>query len=353
MTEDHRDPPEGLEETDTQWSPATSSGSSPMPSEAEVVDPGAATVSAVPSEGTRLGAEPGDHALGAITDQSLRLLPGELQNAMADPEARIGRYVITGTLGRGGMGVVHRGWDPYLRRDVAIKTLKEWNPGHEVLARFMREARAAARLQHPCIVGVQEVIEHEGKPVIIMDLVEGKSFNVHIKRGVSIEESVGVVRDIALALHYAHERGIIHRDVKPQNILVSSEGIPQLTDFGLARDELCDRGALTAAGDILGTPRFMAPEQVDPTAGAIGPATDVYALGATLYRALTKKSVSDSDHPTQLMLQILSIDPVSCREHNPNVSPALDAVVMRCLRTDVSNAFSSASKRSSVVMFAS
>ena len=190
--------------------------------------------------------------------------------------ARIGAYEIRAELGRGGMGVVYRAFDPGLRREVALKVLLvSGRVGSEGIERFHREARAAAKLSHPGIVQIHDVGEADGKPYYTMELLPGRGFDDVLRDpGLSPREAVDVVRQVATALHYAHERGVLHRDVKPRNIVVIREGggwIAKLVDFGLAKmveQELRAGGegsggsTLTRTGEVLGTPVYMSPEQV-------------------------------------------------------------------------------------------
>ncbi len=187
---------------------------------------------------------------------------------------QIGRYEVVGQLGRGAMGVVHRARDPGLGREVALKVMTDAGAGSDkALTRFRAEAQAAAKLRHPGIVGVLEVGEDEGRPFLAMELVRGETLGDLLGRGrVPPHRVAEIVRDVARALHHAHDNGVIHRDVKPANIFIDAEdGRPRLGDFGLARD--LDRDGLTATGEMLGTPAFMAPEQADGSRARPGPPT--------------------------------------------------------------------------------
>src|SRR5262249_25878305 len=159
--------------------------------------------------------------------------------------------------------------------------------GPEQLARFRVEAEAAARLHHPNIVQVYEVGEHQGRPFFSMEFAEGGSLDVRLAgRPLPEAEAAELVGALALAVHHAHERTLLHRDLKPANVLLSADGRPLLTDFGLARLMDCDSG-WTRSGAVMGTPSYMAPEQAAGRNREVGPAADVYALGAVLYKCLT------------------------------------------------------------------
>lgn len=207
---------------------------------------------------------PGSHA----TPDS-DALAREVTAASCDPSLQFGRYLVLSELGHGGMGVVYRAWDPVMARLVAIKTLTEGpHASPELIQRFVIEARSSARLQHPGIIGVHEVGEHQGTHFIAMDLVAGKTLKHHLIKGMASRDALELIRQVAVALAHAHAHGIVHRDVKPDNVVVNDEGRAILMDFGLAKD-LGQGGSLTATGQHLGTPSYMAPEQIDGKPGDI------------------------------------------------------------------------------------
>ncbi len=263
--------------------------------------------------------------------------PVELATAEADPSRRIDRYLILAELGRGGMGVVYRAWDPALRRPVAIKMIIDPgsaanDPGAaEVRERFAREARAAAGLRHPGIVAVHEVGAHRGRPFIVMDFVTGETLEALLRREPPeprrIAELVGAVAD---ALGHAHAGGIIHRDVKPQNVMIDEGGRVVVMDFGLAREQ-GSSAELTRTGQVLGTLSYMAPEQAAGEIDQQGPPTDVYALGAVLYRALLGAPPFAGHDQVSLIKRILMDDPEPPRAVDATVHPDLETIVLRCL----------------------
>ena len=228
---------------------------------------------------------------------------------------------------------------------VALKLLLE-GADERTASRFRREARAVARLRHENIV---RVIEHnktpEGLHYMALELVKGGSLQERIEeRGPAApREAATLARDLALALDYAHELDVLHRDIKPANILLDEAGRPRLTDFGLAKvlgDDLQSR-VLTAAGDVLGSPSYMAPEQARGEPDRIGPASDVYGLGATLYQLLTGRVPFQAKALTQLLFQIVREPPRAPSTIRPEIPEALEEIVLRCLEKDPANRFQS------------
>lgn len=248
----------------------------------------------------------------------------------ADAE-RIGRYTIIEELGRGGMGIVYHAHDPALARDVAIKVIKEkaaCDPN--LLKRFKREVRAAAKLNDPRIVFAFEVGEHEGMPFMVMDYIDGESFGEVLRRDPAPDEVVDVIQEVALALEQVHLAGLVHRDVKPENIVVDKEGNPYLTDFGLVKD-LTQSDGLSWTGEALGTPLYMSPEQASGAHKRIDRRTDIYSLGAVLYRGLTGRPPFKARSVLALLKRVMMDAPRRARELNPDIDPELEAIVMRCL----------------------
>ena len=260
---------------------------------------------------------------------------------------RIGSYELREELARGAMGVVYRAFEPFLERDVALKVLPQEDlRDSESQRRFLLEARALARLRHSHIVSIHSagVLPEQGYPYLVMDLIEGGTLEQLIQReGGHLDPGLAVrlARQLAEALSYAHERGVLHRDVKPQNVLLD-QGDAVLTDFGLAK--LYDAGAdgLTRSGDRVGTPAYMAPEQASGQQGRIGPATDVYALGAILYRALGGALPHRADSIVDLFAKIAREEPAPLRQLNQRVDPALAELVHRCLAKRPEERFASA-----------
>jgi serine/threonine protein kinase/ribosomal protein S20 len=243
---------------------------------------------------------------------------------------QIGRYEILDELGRGAMGVVFKGRDPFIGRLVAIKTITaEIADNPEFLERFRREAQAAGGLQHPNIVTIYEMSEFEGTPFIAMEYLEGESLEKKIdgQARIPLVHKLGCLVQTCRALDYAHRRGVIHRDVKPGNIVVTSEGIVKVVDFGIAR--MVDTSK-TQTGMMLGTLSYMAPEQI---AGKhADQRCDIWALGVVMYELLTYRRPYDGDNHAALLMTILHEEPRPLREAVPECPQVLEAVVLRALR---------------------
>jgi WD40 repeat protein/predicted Ser/Thr protein kinase len=241
-------------------------------------------------------------------------------------------YEVLEELGRGGMGVVYKARQLSLNRLTAVKmVLAGRHAGAHDLERFRAEAKAAAALKHPNIVQVYEIDQHDGSPFFSMEYVEGGTLKERTK-GLPwpVQESAQLVEKLARAVQYAHERGIVHRDLKPANILFTADGTPKITDFGLAK-RLDNMGGQTRTGEVMGTPGYMAPEQAMPSKQRIGPATDIYALGALLYELLTGRPPFSSDTPFDLLRQVAQDDPVSVERLRPTVPRDLSTITMKCL----------------------
>jgi serine/threonine-protein kinase len=252
-------------------------------------------------------------------------------------------YEILGELGRGGMGVVYRARQVGLNRPVALKMILAG--GHASvgeLARFRTEAEAIAQLQHPNIVQVYEVGERNGLPYFSLEFCGGGSLAARLD-GTPWEprRAAALVETLARAMQAAHARQIIHRDLKPANVLLADDGTPKITDFGLAKR--LDSGAgQTASGAILGTPSYMAPEQAGGDGQHIGPAADVYALGAILYELLTGRPPFRAATPLDTVLQVVSEEPVPPRLLNPRIDRDLETVCLKCIEKDDRRRYASA-----------
>jgi serine/threonine-protein kinase len=242
-------------------------------------------------------------------------------------------YELQEELGRGGMGVVYRAWQPNLQRHVAVKLiLRGTLASADELSRFQAEAEAAGRLQHPHIVPIYEVANHDGQCYFSMQLVEGETLAEKLADGpLPAREAVRLIATVARAIHYAHTQGIVHRDLKPANILIDAVGEPHVTDFGLAKQ--LDAGtSLTRTGAVLGTPAYMAPELASGDRGSVGPASDVYSLGTILYALLTGRPPFQGPSPVDTVLLVLEQDPLPPRLLNPKLERDLEMIVLKCLQ---------------------
>lgn len=265
---------------------------------------------------------------------------GERDNSQ---RLRVGDYEILGEIARGGMGVVYKARHISLGRIAALKLIKSGSLADESeVRRFEVEAQAAAGLDHPGIVPVYEVGRQENQHYMAMAFVDGQSLWQLVKNApLPPHDAARIMHQVAQAIQYAHERGIIHRDIKPQNILLSQDGIPKVTDFGLAKKQVGD-SSLTATGQVLGTPSYMPPEQAAGKTAEIGVASDVYSLGATLYCLLTGRPPFQAATPVDTLIQVMEHDPVALRQLNSAIPRDLEMICLKCLRKDPQQRYASA-----------
>jgi WD40 repeat protein/predicted Ser/Thr protein kinase len=302
--------------------------------------------------------------------ETSNILPSASLQIISGNEAPQGRtvpgYEILGELGRGGMGVVYKARQKSLDRMVALKMiLAGAHAGAEQRARFRSEAEAAARLQHPNIVQVYEVGEHDRCPYFSLEYVDGSCLrDVISDYPARPEKAAALAEQLARAVHYAHQRGIVHRDLKPANILLAMQNaecrmqnerqelsafcilhsafcIAKITDFGLAK-RLENDGGHTRTGEVLGTPSYMAPEQAAGRVKEIGPWTDIYALGAILYELLTGVPPFKAATAWDILNQVLSAEPVSLLRRNSRVPRDLATICRKCLEKEPRKRYSSA-----------
>ncbi len=249
-----------------------------------------------------------------------------------------GRYRVLQKIGSGGMADVWLADDTHLQRRVALKVLHaRFAQDQEFIERFRREAEAAAGLQHPNVVAVFDRGEVDGTYYIAMQYLEGRSLKELIDAGLSPEQAVGLVRQVLEGARFAHRHGIVHRDLKPQNVIVDADGKATVTDFGIARAGVSE---ITQAGSVMGTPHYLSPEQAqgfDVTA-----VSDLYSVGVMLYEALTGRVPFEADSAVAVAMKQVSQAPQRPSSINPQVSPALDAVVMRALEKEPGQRFQSA-----------
>lgn len=235
------------------------------------------------------------------------------------------RYLIETELGRGGMGIVYRGFDSRLNRPVAIKVLSSSELTNEDRTRLLAEAQAAAQLNHPNVVTVYDALEADGQPFIVMEYIEGRTLR-SIPRP-TLQESIDYVRQICSALAHAHSKGIIHRDLKPENALLTPTGTVKLMDFGLARH--VDSPRVTSTGTLMGTFAYMAPELIEGAAPS--PQSDLYALGVMLYEFLTGGAPFDTNNIGRLLSQHLSQQVTPPRELTSGIPDALNTLVVQLM----------------------
>ena len=256
-----------------------------------------------------------------------------------EPGQQIGeRYRLIQRIGSGGMADVWSAQDSMLGRVVALKFLHDrFAQDSQFVERFRREAQAAAGLQHPNVVGVYDRGEWEGRHWIAMEYVEGASLKDLIARGLSVPEAVEIVRQILAGARFAHEKGIIHRDLKPHNVLVDGEGRARVTDFGIAR---AGASEITQTGSVLGTAQYLSPEQAQGL--DVGVQSDIYSIGVILYETLTGRVPFEGESAVAIALKQVSEQPRPPAELNPQVSPALNGVVLKALAKDPAHRYQSA-----------
>ena len=259
-----------------------------------------------------------------------------------------GKYELLSEIARGGMGIVYRARQVNLNRIVALKMILSGAiASPEDVKRFYIEAEAAASLEHPNIVSIYEIGEHDGQHFFSMALVDGKSLLEPLKDGpLAANEAAAIMAKVAEAIDYAHSKGVIHRDIKPANILIDSKGDPKITDFGLARIDEGDSN-LTRTGLILGTPSFMPPEQAAGRVRDIGPLSDVYSIGATMYSLITGQPAFLGSSPLDTLNMVLSQPPKDPRSYVPSIPKDLQTICLKCLEKNPRDRYPSAGALSS------
>ncbi|MBL8120187.1 MAG: protein kinase [Anaerolineae bacterium] len=253
----------------------------------------------------------------------------------------VGPYQVIGPLGQGGMASVYKAYHARLDRHVAIKMLhKTFLEQPDFLSRFEREAQIVAKLEHPHIVPVYDFDEHDGQPYLVMKFVEGQTLKKVLSRGpLPLERVISIMDTMAGALTYAHEQGVLHRDIKPSNILIDPNGVPYLTDFGLAR--IVTAGTSTMSADmILGTPQYISPEQASGQ-GELSSATDVYSLGVILYEMVVGRVPFTGDTPYAVVHDHIYTELPRPSEINPAIPTQVEAVLVKALAKKPADRYSS------------
>ncbi len=243
-----------------------------------------------------------------------------------------GDYELLEEIAQGGMGVVWKARQTSLNREVALKMIRAGAlASPQEVQRFLREAEAAANLQHPNIVAIHEVGEHEGRHYFSMDYVAGRDLGALVRDGpLAPRRAATYVKVIAEAIHFAHQRGTLHRDLKPQNVLIDAANQPRITDFGLAK-LMKDDSRLTQAGTVMGSPSYMPPEQAAGRGGDVGPASDVYSLGAMLYELLTGRPPFRGATAMDTLVQVLEEEPTAPRKLKTDIPVDLETICLKCL----------------------
>ena len=261
----------------------------------------------------------------------------------ADWPRQFGDYELLEEIARGGMGVVYRARQISLDRIVAVKMLAFGQfSSDQFVRRFKAEAEMAAALQHPNIVAIHEIGEHDGQHYFSMDYVQGCDLAAMVReRPMSSREAAAHLQVLARAVHYAHQRGVLHRDLKPSNVLIDGSGNPRLTDFGLAKRFEGD-ALLSTTRQIVGSPNYMPPEQAEPDRGSVGPASDVYSLGALLYHLVTGRAPFVANSLEGAVLAVLNTEPICPRLLNPDVSRDVETICLKCLQKSPHRRYASA-----------
>ncbi len=292
----------------------------------------------------------GDKSLAASSDATVAQPP--TADYIAQPHAKrklptqlpvpFGRYQLQKLLGRGGMGAVYLAHDTQLDRPVALKIpLFRADDDSQVLARFYREARAAATILHANICPVYDVGEVDGVPYLTMAYIEGQSLAEWLRgKRLTPRQSAALVRKLALALQEAHKKGIIHRDLKPANIMIDHRGEPMIMDFGLAHRARPGDPRLTQQGTVLGTPAYMSPEQVKGDPDTVWPACDVYSLGVILYELMAGHLPFQGD-PMAVLSQVLLEEPPPPSKFHPNLDGAVEKICLKAMAKKSENRFPS------------
>ncbi|MCY3018185.1 MAG: serine/threonine-protein kinase [Planctomycetota bacterium] len=300
---------------------------------AEAVCPGCGAAMPLPALAETIAQRPGVSAPlpTAVVSETIGLEPAAKETGTP---RHFARYEIIREIGRGAFGIVYRARDPQLGRDVALKVLIAGEQASEsLIKRFHAEAQAAAKLRHPNIVPIHDVGIHDGKHYFTADFIEGATLEKLLKEKLPTTQIVRLMTEIASAIQHAHEHGIVHRDIKPGNVLIDASGRAMVTDFGLARNVEVE-SSLTRSGDVVGTPAYMSPEQAAGRVAEVEERSDVYALGVLLYEMLTGHPPFQSNSLVALLRAVIEDEPVSPRTLNPKADRDLETICLKCLEKE-------------------
>ncbi len=295
-----------------------------------------------PTEKTRAGA-PGEPAFRP-PPRDPAALPDDVAEAAVTPKNHLGKYVLVRELGKGGMGVVHLAWQSDLRRYVAIKLIRGVDSEEDV-ARFKREAQIVAQLQHPNIIPVYEIGDHEERPYMVMMYIEGRTLDRMLKSSdrPPVRRLLEWLGEAARAVEHAHAKEVIHRDLKPSNLIVDASGRVYVMDFGLARQVQRGSGtSMTLSGVVVGTPSYMSPEQAEGRTRRIGAHSDVYSLGATMYEMLTGEPPHRGDSAMEILHSVALNEPRTPRALNPKIHADLETICLKAMDRDMARRYRSA-----------
>ena len=254
--------------------------------------------------------------------------PEDVRNAAKDPKNLLNQYILVAQIGKGGMGTVWKAFDRSLLRWVAIKFLTTSDGNEEGVLRFKREAQLAGGLRHPNIAPIYEVGEARGQHFIAMEFIDGASM---ANAQLPMKELCDIFIKVAQGIEAAHKKGVIHRDLKPQNIMLTSDNWPYVMDFGLAK-ALRGDSSLSVTGAVMGTPAYMPPEQAQGKLELIDHQSDVYSLGATMYAILSRKTPFQAETAMDILMKVCNEEPVPPRKHNAEIPPDVETIILKAMQ---------------------
>jgi len=254
--------------------------------------------------------------------------PDEVKASARDPKNLLNQYILVAQIGKGGMGTVWKAFDRSLLRWVAIKFLTSVDGNEEGVARFKREAQLAGGLRHPNIAPIYEVGEARGQHFIAMEFIDGASMS---NAQLPMKEMLDIFVKVAQGIEAAHKKGVIHRDLKPQNIMLTSDNWPYVMDFGLAK-ALRGDSSLSVTGSVMGTPAYMPPEQAQGKLELIDHQSDVYSLGATMYAILSRKTPFQAETAMDILMKVCNEEPVPPRKHNAEIPADIETIILKAMQ---------------------